>query len=144
VKRTDSLSPEQRRRTMAAVRSRDTGPELAVRRLAHRLGYRFRLHRGDLPGRPDLVFPGRRRVVFVHGCFWHGHDCPHGLKKPKSNRQYWIPKLERNRERDAENRERLAAAGWQSLVLWECELGDEAALARRLGRFLGPPGPGAR
>jgi DNA mismatch endonuclease (patch repair protein) len=125
---------------MRAIRSKDTAPEFAVRRLAHRLGYRFRLHRPDLPGKPDLVFGTRRKIIFVHGCFWHGHNAPNcnnGMK-PKSNRDYWLPKLARNSERDAEHGAALAADGWKVLIVWECETRDLKALATRLRRFLGP------
>src|SRR4249920_1604267 len=105
-------SPEVRRRTMQAVKSKDTAPELLVRSLAHRMGYRFRLHRKDLPGKPDLVFPGRRKAIFVHGCFWHGHDCARGARVPKNNRDYWVTKVGRNVARDERSREALTALGW--------------------------------
>ncbi|MFQ5852700.1 MAG: very short patch repair endonuclease [Candidatus Binatia bacterium] len=134
--RRDFLTQEQRSKRMAKVRSRDTSPEMIVRRLAHRMHYRYRLHRHDLPGKPDLVFPGRRKVVFVHGCFWHGHNCSAGLNRPKTNKSYWVPKLERNRERDAENQARLRKLGWQVLVIWECDLRDQDRLKRLLGSFL--------
>lgn len=129
-------TPEDRRKVMQAVRGRDTGPEMTVRRMAHDMGYRYRLHRKDLPGKPDLVFPARRKVIFVHGCFWHQHDCPRGARSPKSSRGYWIPKLNRNRERDTENVSRLESLGWQVLVIWECELKDRDAVADRLRAFL--------
>ena len=128
--------PEVRSRTMRAVRSRDTGPEMAVRRLAHGMGYRYRLHRKDLPGAPDLAFPSRRKAVFVHGCFWHWHDCPRGDRMPKSNREYWTRKLSRNRSRDAEHRVRLRSMGWDVLTIWECQIGDRDALRARLRAFL--------
>ncbi|MBP7241320.1 MAG: DNA mismatch endonuclease Vsr [Amaricoccus sp.] len=131
---------EARSRVMRAVRGRDTGPEMVVRRLLHGLGYRFRLHRADLPGTPDLVFPARRAVVFVHGCFWHGHDCARGARAPRRNAEYWAAKVARNRTRDADVRAALAAAGWRSLAVWECGLKNRAALAARLAEFLGPPG----
>ena len=127
---------EQRSRIMRAVKSRDTAPELAVRRLAHGMGYRFRLHRKDLPGKPDLVFASRRKVIFVHGCFWHLHDCKNA-HIPKSNSDYWVPKLQRNQLRDRNNLAALAAEGWKVLVIWECDLRDCRAIARRLKRFLG-------
>jgi DNA mismatch endonuclease (patch repair protein) len=117
---------------MRSIRKTDTRPELAVRRLAHRLGFRYRLHRRDLPGTPDLVFPSRKKVIFVHGCFWHQHDCPLGRKKPSANPKYWHPKLARNVARDAQNWERLRALGWDVLVIWECETRDSTLLARRL------------
>lgn len=132
----DPLSPERRSAQMRTVRGQDTRPELIVRRLAHRLGYRFRLHRRDLPGSPDLAFPSRRKVVFVHGCFWHGHSCKRGARMPASNADYWRAKLARNVERDAAALERLATLGWRALVIWECELKDEGDLALRLRGFL--------
>lgn len=121
---------------MRAIRSKDMLPELTVRSLAHKLGYRFRLHRKDLPGKPDLVFAARRKVIFVHGCFWHSHNCK-AAHIPKSNLDYWVPKLERNQLRDGKNLEALRADGWQSLVIWECETRDEGAMRKRLARFLG-------
>ena len=133
----DRLEPSARRRLMQAVKSKNTGPELAVRSLLHRLGYRFRLHRKDLPGTPDIVFPSRRSAIFVHGCFWHGHGCQIG-QLPKSKLDYWGPKIDANRERDARKQAALAAAGWQSSVVWQCELKDNAALIQRLGAFLDP------
>lgn len=122
---------------MRSIRSKDTGPELRVRRLAHRLGYRYRLHRADLPGTPDLVFSGRKKVIFVHGCFWHCHPGCRRARKPKSRLDYWIPKLERNVQRDRDCLAKVTAAGWQALVLWECETDNEAKLAERLLAFLG-------
>ena len=121
---------------MRRVRAKDTQPEITVRRLAHRLGYRFRLHRRDLPGSPDLVFPGRRAVIFVHGCFWHQHDCRRGARRPSSNASYWHPKLERNVERDAVAQERLNGMGWRVMVIWECETRDLDQLGRCLSLFL--------
>jgi DNA mismatch endonuclease, patch repair protein len=120
---------------MRAIRSKDMRPELAVRSLVHKLGYRFRLHRKELPGKPDLVFLSRRKVIFVHGCFWHAHDCKIS-HAPKSNLQYWGPKLERNRARDKKNVEVLAEQGWKTLIVWECEVGDTEGLSRRLAGFL--------
>lgn len=127
---------------MARVRNKDTKPELFVRRLAHSLGYRFRLHRRDLPGKPDLVFPSRRAVVFVHGCFWHQHPDPACklARMPKTRLDFWIPKLEGNRERDERTIERLEASGWRVLTVWQCELRDREVLVGRLTAFLGPPG----
>jgi DNA mismatch endonuclease (patch repair protein) len=121
---------------MRTIRKTDTKPELAVRRLVHAMGYRYRLHRRDLPGTPDLVFAGLRKVIFVHGCFWHRHDCVAGHKRPSANSHYWEPKLARNATRDAENVKRLSALGWSALVLWECELADHDALAGRIRTFL--------
>lgn len=122
---------------MSRIRSKDTQPEMVVRRLLHRLGYRYRLHRSDLPGKPDLVFPSRRAVIFVDGCFWHGHGCSIG-RKPKTNRPYWSPKIEGNMLRDARNRRTLRRQGWRVLTVWECatKKGDFSALERRLVRFL--------
>ena len=122
---------------MRAVKGQDTGPEMRVRRLVHRMGYRYRLHRKDLPGKPDLVFPGRRKVIFVHGCFWHGHDCKRGARAPKTNAAYWKTKIGRNAQRDAEHRAALRALGWDALVIWECELKqDDDRLAARIKQFL--------
>lgn len=123
---------------MRAVRGRDTKPEMLVRRMLHSLGYRYRTHLKTLPGRPDLAFTRRRRAVFVHGCFWHGHGCPRGSRAPKANAAFWRAKIERNRARDAEVAARLDGMGWATLALWECELGDRAALSSRLRAFLGP------
>ena len=134
--RIDPLTPEQRRYTMSQVHSKDTKPEMRVRRLAHHLGYRYRLHRKDLPGKPDLVFPGRKKIIFVHGCFWHGHDCRAGRKQPKTNQEYWTRKIQRNQERDIESQAKLCAAGWDVLVIWECETKDAEALADKLTAFL--------
>ncbi len=127
----------QRSRIMRAVKSRDTSPELAVRSLLHRKGYRFRLHRKDLPGCPDLVFVSLHKVVFVHGCFWHGHECKRGARAPKSNAEDWRQKIEKNRRRDTRNREALQASGWRVQTVWECELQNQNLL-RRLKRFLRP------
>jgi DNA mismatch endonuclease, patch repair protein len=126
----------QRSRTMRAVKSKDTTPEMIVRRLVHSLGYRYRLHRRDLPGCPDLVFGPRRKIIFVHGCFWHQHDCPRGARSPKSNQDYWVPKLQRNRCRDEENLILLAELNWRVLVIWECETKDRKALGARINLFL--------
>lgn len=125
-----------RSENMRRIRSKDTAPEMTVRRAAFRLGYRYRLHRKDLPGRPDLVFPGRHKVVFVHGCFWHQHRACGEGRLPRSRREYWVPKLQRNVQRDAEETAALHAAGWETLVIWECETKDTAALALRLRQFL--------
>lgn len=124
---------------MRAIGSRNTAPELLVRRSLHRLGYRFRLHAHALPGKPDIVFRARRKAIFVHGCFWHGHDCARGARVPKSNTPYWLAKIARNRARDARVQGELEALGWDSLTLWECEIRDAGALAEKLAAFLGPP-----
>jgi DNA mismatch endonuclease (patch repair protein) len=121
---------------MQAVRSTDTKPELLVRGIAHRLGYRFRLHRKDLPGKPDLVFVGRRKIVFVHGCFWHGHNCARGARVPRTNRAYWLKKIRRNRQRHVKAESELRLLGWRVLVLWECELKEPAAVRGALAAFL--------
>jgi DNA mismatch endonuclease (patch repair protein) len=138
----DKLTPARRSENMRRIRSKGMKPEMAVRSLAHRLGYRFRLHAKDLPGKPDLVFRARKRVIFVHGCFWHSHAAPRCLdgRAPQSRLEYWGPKLARNRQRDAEVRAALEAAGWAVLVIWECETKDAVHITRRLGEFLGPPG----
>lgn len=130
------MKEDARSRTMRAVKSRDTGPELVVRRVTHGMGYRYRLHRKDLPGRPDMAFPARRKAIFVHGCFWHRHDCSRGARTPKSNRDYWIPKLRRNEERDEKCRRRLAEMGWRTLVIWECETKDLNKIEERISKFL--------
>ncbi len=121
---------------MRAVKGADTAPEIAVRRMAHQMGYRFRLHGKDLPGKPDLVFPRLRRVVFVHGCFWHGHGCVRGDRAPKANAEYWRVKIGSNRIRDAKNLTALKTEGWRAAVVWECELKDPARVKRRLAAFL--------
>lgn len=121
---------------MRRIRKTDTAPEMTVRRLCHRLGYRYRLHRGDLPGTPDLVFPRLHKVIFVHGCFWHQHDCRLGRKQPSANPSYWLPKLARNVERDRQSRERLEQLGWDVLVIWECETRQPAHLPAVIAHFL--------
>lgn len=128
---------EQRSRTMRAVKGVDTAPEMTVRRIAHRMGFRFRLHRKDLPGKPDLVFPRLRKVIFVHGCFWHGHDCARGARPPRTNVEYWRSKIARNSARDAASMRALKVAGWRASVIWECELKNLDNVKRRLMRFLG-------
>lgn len=132
---TDRCSAEERSAIMARVRAKNTHPEIAVRRLVHGLGYRFRLHRRDLPGTPDLVLPKHRAVVFVHGCFWHQHDCRRGRRQPASNRAYWGPKLARNVERDRAAESALLRLGWRVFTVWECEI-TATDLADRIDRFL--------
>ena len=132
----DTRTEEQRRRIMQAVKSRDTGPEMVVRRLLHSLGYRYRLHRKDVPGKPDVAFLSRRKAIFVHGCFWHGHGCPKG-RLPKSRLDYWEPKLNGNKERDKRQEEELRSMGWGVLVIWQCETANLEVLAQRLSGFLG-------
>lgn len=122
---------------MRRIHSRDTGAEITVRSIAHRLGYRFRLQRKDLPGKPDLVFPKLRKVIFVHGCFWHQHTkCADG-RLPKSRTEYWGPKLSRNKQRDSVNRRALTLLGWKSLVIWECEIQKPEHIVRIIEHFLG-------
>ena len=133
---TDVFSPEKRSAVMRRVKGRDTGPEMVVRRALRALGVGYRLGGASLPGRPDVVMKGRRAVIFVHGCFWHGHDCARGARQPKANADYWLAKIGRNRERDRTSEEALAAEGWRVLTLWECELKDAAALTARLRSFL--------
>jgi|SRR5579872_1411745 DNA mismatch endonuclease (patch repair protein) len=132
-------TPELRSRIMRAVKSGDTAPELIVRSLAHRMGYRFRLRREDLPGKPDLVFPKLRKAIFVHGCFWHGHDCARGARVPKNNREYWTKKIDRNQERDKAARQALAKSGWQVAVFWECALRKDSDVRALLRKFLCKP-----
>ena len=121
---------------MAKVRSKDTAPELHVRRIAHALGYRFRLHRRDLPGSPDLVFPGRKAVIFVHGCYWHRHEGCRRTTTPKTRAEFWQAKFDANVRRDARDIARLEQQGWRTMVVWECETLDHLALAERIGSFL--------
>ncbi len=135
---TDVFPNEKRSWIMSRVREKNTSPEIKVRSLIHRLGVRFRLHRKDLPGKPDLVFPSRKKIIFVHGCFWHGHDCSRGKRKPKSNSDYWVEKIRRNSERDARHQSKLESLGWDFLVVWECETKDIEALAFRILSFLNP------
>ncbi|MER8832872.1 very short patch repair endonuclease [Mesorhizobium sp. M0909] len=144
----DTLTPKERSARMALIRSKDTHPEFVVRRLLHAAGYRFRLHVPGLPGKPDIVFSHRRKVVFVHGCFWHNHeDCPVG-HVPKSRGEFWRAKFERTKERDRKNALALEALGWAVAVAWECETRDPLRLLETLAAFLGPPasanGPGAQ
>ncbi len=121
---------------MRAVKSRNTTPELKVRALLRSLAPGYRLHRKDIPGKPDIAWPGKKRALFVHGCFWHGHDCARGARAPKSNAEYWQAKIARNRARDASNMTTLAQQGWRALIVWECELKDEAALREKLAAFV--------
>lgn len=131
----DRISATSRSANMRRITGKDTSPELAVRRILFRLGYRYRLHRSDLPGKPDIVFAGRRKLIFVHGCFWHAHSCQMA-HQPKTNTAYWSPKLKRNQERDARHLKTLQAAGWDVLTIWECELKGMDSLERRLVRFM--------
>ncbi|WP_174975457.1 very short patch repair endonuclease [Burkholderia contaminans] len=135
---TDSVSRAQRSRNMAAVRSSNTKPEKVVRSILHGLGLRFRLHQKTLPGTPDIVLRRHTTVVLVHGCFWHGHDCPRG-KLPETRREFWLPKLQRNHERDLDNERRLLEQGWRVLIVWECELRKPDQLRRRLAEAFSVP-----
>ena len=136
----DLLTREQRSLNMSKIRGKNTKPELLVRRILHAKGYRYRLHGraagGKLPGSPDLVFAGRRKVIFVNGCFWHFHDCKAGQHAPSGNADFWAAKRNRTRERDAGQRELLRASGWEVLTVWECELRDRSALENQLTQFL--------
>jgi len=135
--------PDARRRTMRAIKGKDTKPELVVRRLLHRLGYRFRLHGRDLPGTPDIVFPSRRKVLEVRGCFWHAHGCARSAI-PKTRAEFWADKLAANSRRDAVNIQRLDELGWKTLEVWQCEMKDTGFLEVRLRGFLGPLGRAKR
>jgi len=134
----DKISPEQRSANMRAIRSKGMKPEMLVRKMLHAMGYRYRLHRSDLPGKPDLVFPSQRKVIFVHGCFWHQHNDPacRFAHTPRSNKDYWVPKLKRNKDRDQKNLAMLEKMGWQALVVWECQTKNQNDLARRIMSFL--------
>lgn len=132
----DVVDAATRSRMMAGIRGRDTKPERQIRGALHNLGFRFRLQTKKVPGRPDLVLPKYHTAIFVHGCFWHGHDCARGARVPKANRDYWLAKVARNRARDAKAREALQAAGWRPETIWECELKDRAALEARLEALL--------
>ncbi|MCX7357772.1 MAG: very short patch repair endonuclease [Alphaproteobacteria bacterium] len=136
--RADVFDPAKRSAIMRAVKSRDTAPELKVRASVRELGYarRYRLNNTSLPGKPDLVFGAMRKIIFVHGCFWHGHDCKRGARQPKDNAAYWRTKIERNVTRDRATLKALRADDWSPLVIWECETRDGAALARNLAKFL--------
>lgn len=132
----DTLSPKARSERMSRVKAKDTKPEMKLRRLVHGLGFRYRLHRRDLPGTPDLVFPGRRAVIFMHGCFWHRHPGCSLTRMPKSRVEFWRTKLDANRKRDLRHQQVLAELGWRVLVVWECELRDLDAVAREVEAFL--------
>ena len=137
IKRIDRLAPSERSSHMAKIRSRDTKPELIVRRLLYRLGYRYRLHIKHLPGTPDIAFIGRKKVIFIHGCFWHGHNCSSGRNRPRSNIEYWNSKFLRNIERDELNQKALTELDWKYLIVWECQIRDEELLRSQLINFLG-------
>ena len=131
----DRVTRKVRSKIMASVGTKDTCAEMGVRRMVHRMGYRYVLHRSDLPGKPDLVFPSRHKVIFVHGCFWHGHRCRYG-RLPKSRLDYWRPKIETNRQRDRTQRNELMRQGWDVLVVWQCQLKKPDALRQRIDNFL--------
>jgi len=133
----DIYNRSKRSEIMSRVRAVGTEPEIIVRRVAHGLGYRFRLHRKDLPGKPDIVFPRHRKVILVHGCFWHGHERCAKAKRPETNHDFWERKLSRNAERDQENVTALRRAGWRVLVVWQCETRNHARLTAKISRFLG-------
>ena len=133
---TDVYGPEKRSAVMRRVKGSGTTPERIVRRLIWRLGGRYRLNRKDLPGKPDIVLPGRKLAIFVHGCFWHGHDCARGGRVPKANRDYWLTKIGRNRLRDTAAQAALQTAGWRVETVWECELKDAGALEARAESWL--------
>lgn len=135
----DNRTPESRSALMSRIGPKNTAPELLVRRLLHSSGYRYRLHREDLPGTPDIVFPGRRKAIFVNGCFWHAHGCRIG-KPPKSHPEFWLPKLERNRKKDSRNRRDLRKLGWDVLTIWQCQTRFQKRLEARLRAFLGTSG----
>jgi DNA mismatch endonuclease, patch repair protein len=132
---TDRVTKEKRSWMMSRVKGRDTAPERAVRTVLHKMGFRFRLHDKKLPGKPDLIFPARCKVIFVHGCFWHGHSCGRGAL-PSTNRAFWKEKISANKSRDKHNRIALTNAGWDSLVVWECEVRSDTNLADRMASFL--------
>jgi DNA mismatch endonuclease (patch repair protein) len=137
---TDVFTPEKRSAVMRRVKSRDTTPERLVRSLLTELGVRYRLHRTDLPGKPDIVMAGRKLAILIHGCFWHGHDCTRGARVPKANQDYWLAKVARNRARDADTVAKLNAMGWRAETLWECQMKDKAALKQRLATLIGSGG----
>lgn len=132
----DSISTEKRSWVMAQIKGRDTKPEKVVRSLLYNMGYRFRLQKKDLPGKPDIVLAKYRTVIFVHGCYWHRHNCPNGQRIPKSRLEFWLPKLEGNRERDIKNQSLLREQGWNVLVIWECQLRDIETLRKNIRIFL--------
>lgn len=133
----DRVSEQKRSIIMSSVGSKDTGPEMVVRKMLHGVGYRYRLHKRSLPGSPDIVFQRRKKVIFVHGCFWHGHGCRYG-RLPKSKTEYWETKISANKERDAKNVTQLAKLGWEVLVIWQCQLKDIETTRRIAIEFLGP------
>lgn len=137
------MTTVDRSRIMSAVKAKDTGPERVIRQLLFRNGYRYRVHDATLPGKPDLSFPGRKKVIFVHGCFWHGHTCKRGNRQPVTNKAYWEKKITRNRERDRANVRMLKRLGWSTLVVWECQLKNRGDLLERLEHHLCPLSDGS-
>lgn len=134
----DTLTIKERSYRMHLIRSKDTQPELTVRRLVYSMGYRYRLHSTKLPGKPDIVFSGQRKAIFVHGCFWHQHEGCRNSRIPKSRLRYWVPKLQRNKQRDETNQKTLKAQGWRVLLIWECQTKKPGPMAVRIKRFLKP------
>jgi len=134
----DRITPKLRSEIMRRVRSKNTAPEMIVRRSAHALGYRFKLHQNQLPGSPDIVFPSRRKIVFVHGCFWHGHTCARGNRLPSTNTEYWSAKFNSNKKRDQRNQSLLQELGWSVLTIWECETRFPEVVEQELEKFLSP------
>ena len=132
----DNLMVRRRSENMRRIRDKNTAPELMVRKLCREQGFTgYRIHLKYLPGKPDIAWVGRKLAIFVHGCFWHGHDCAEGIRKPKSNQNYWIPKIEGNQYRDTKNIASLEAMGWKVLVVWECEIKDQSLLSKKLKRL---------
>ena len=132
----DVLTPDQRRYNMSQIKSKDTKPEIAIRSFLHRLGYRYRLHRADLPGKPDIVFPKKKKVILVNGCYWHMHRCRLGVVVPKTNTKFWQNKRNSNVERDKKNIKKLRKLGWDVLVVWQCQIKNTIKLHDRIVRFL--------
>jgi DNA mismatch endonuclease (patch repair protein) len=138
----DKLDPKRRSANMRAIRAKNTKPELVVRRALRQAGFTgYRLHRRDLPGKPDIAFVGRKKAILVHGCFWHGHDCREGLRRPQARQEYWLPKISGNQIRDERHLANLISQGWGVLVVWECEASDPS-LAQRLAGFVGAASSG--
>jgi DNA mismatch endonuclease (patch repair protein) len=136
LKMTDVLTPEQRHRCMSAIKGRNTKPEMIMRRMVHAMGYRYRLHVRRLPGQPDLVFPKRKKVIFIHGCFWHRHICKQGRPLPATRAEFWQKKLNENKQRDRRIQKELRALGWDVLVVWECWVNKPDMMQSRIRHFL--------
>jgi DNA mismatch endonuclease (patch repair protein) len=140
----DKLDPERRSANMRAIRAKNTKPELVVRRALRQAGFTgYRLHRRDLPGKPDIAFIGRKKAILVHGCFWHGHDCREGQRRPQARQEYWLPKISGNQARDERHQANLISQGWSVLVVWECETSNPS-LPQRLAGFVGSASSGKR